>query len=332
MPSTLLIFLTTFFTNILFTTSSNSLSFEHVLKKIYKSDKMLKLAVAGGDSISMIQCSRQAKDLKIVDSVLIGDAEKIHLAAQKANTDISDFEIVDLKDPVEIARYAVKLVHDKRADIYSKGNIETQYFIDAIYDPEIGLSTNHFISGITIVEVEPLKRLMILADPHIIQYPNITHKVHILENTVDFAHSIGIVYPKIGVVASVKEVNPKMKETVEADQLVKMNENGEIKGCVIDGPLPFELCIDPDSPEYKELEQRKIRGDADVLLFPNIHAANIAYHFMTHVLRYKSASLVTGTSAPCLINSRAGSAESKLNSVIISIGYSHYLKKLYGDY
>ena len=260
-----------------------------------------------------------------------GDADKIHEAAKEANTDISDFEIVDIKDEVEIARYAIKLVHDKKADIYSKGNIETQIFIDPIYDPEIGLKTNKQVSGVTIVEVEPLNRLMILTDPHVIQYPNITHKVNIIENAVELAHSIGIVYPKVGVVTAFKDVHPKMKETTEADELVKMNTNGEIKGCVIDGPLPFELCIDPDSPEYKEIEKRKIRGDADILLFPNIHAANIAYHFMTHVLHYKSATLVTGTSAPCLINSRAGSAEAKLNSVIISIGFSHYLKRLHGE-
>ena len=328
--SSKLIFATLLLSNILLSTSSNTLTFQQVLAKIYKSDKMQKLAVAGGDSISMIQCCRQAKDLKIVDSILIGDAEKIHQAAKKANTDISDFEIVDIKDPVEIARYAIKLVHDKKADIYSKGNIETEIFIDPIYDPEIGLKTDRMVSGVTIVEVEELHRLMLLADPHVVQYPNITQKVNIIENTVQLAHSIGIVYPKVGVVAAFKEVHSKMKETVEADELEKMSQNGEMKGCVVDGPLPFELCIDPYSPEYKEIDKRKIRGDADILLFPNIHAASIAYHFMTHVLHYKSATMIIGTSAPCVVNSRAGSAESKLNSIILSIGYSHYLKKMHG--
>ena len=65
--------------------------------------------------------------------------------------------------------------------------------------------------------------------------------------------------------------------TVEADELTKMNEEGKITGCIVDGPLSLDLAIEPEAAYHKGTTNRKIVGDADVLLFPDIHAGNITY-------------------------------------------------------
>ena len=43
--------------------------------------------------------------------------------------------------------------------------------------------------------------------------------------------------------------------------------------------------IDPVAAVEKKATNRKIVGDADVLLFPNIHGANFAYKILTHVAK-----------------------------------------------
>ena len=117
-----------------------------------------------------------------------------------------------------------------------------------------------------------------------------------------------------------------MRETEEASKLAKMNDIGQIRNCIVDGPLSFDLAINPKAPKYKGMEKRKIKGDADIILFPNIHSANLAYNLMIHVIKAKSATLLSGTRAPCVFTSRSGDLDSKFNSFILAIFYSEFLE------
>ena len=133
--------------------------------------------------------------------------------------------------------------------------------------------------------------------------------------------------PKVAAVCALEKVNHKMRETEEALKLTKMNDIGQIRGCIVDGPLSFDLAINPKIPKYKGMENRKIKGDADIILFPNIHSANLAYNLMIHSIKAKSATLLSGTTAPCVFTSRSGDVDSKFNSFILAIFYSEFLEK-----
>ena len=39
--------------------------------------------------------------------------------------------------------------------------------------------------------------------------------------------------------------------TVDAEALTKMNDNGEITGCVVDGPLSLDMAIDEELPSIR---------------------------------------------------------------------------------
>jgi len=119
--------------------SKEQITFDKLLADLKKDAKMKKMAIAGADIPETLKTSRLAKDMKIGDSILIGDEEKIRKIAVEAEIDISDFQIVNLNDRTEISRYAVKLVHDGEADMYVKGNIETRDVLKAVLDKEIGL-------------------------------------------------------------------------------------------------------------------------------------------------------------------------------------------------
>ena len=116
-----------------------------------------------------------------------------------------------------------------------------------------------------------------------------------------------------------------MRETEEASKLSKMNDIGQIRGCIADGPLSFDLVINKKVTKYKNMDKRKIKGDADIILFPNIYSANIAYNIMIHALKAKSATLLPGTTALCIFNSRSGNMDSKFYSIILAIFYSVFL-------
>ena len=273
------LFIYLLFCQILLTNCDNPVTFEKLLSDLKKDAKMKKMAIAGADNPETLETSRRAKDMNIGDSILIGNEEKIRTIAKENNIDISDFKIVDLSNPVEISRYAVKLVHDGDADMYVKGSLETRDVLKAVLDNEIGLRTEDLISLVGVFEIDGKMKFM--TDPSVIPYPTLENKVQLINNAVKFAISTGMENPKVAAVAAIDITNPRMPETLEAEELMEMNKRGEIKNCIVDGPLSLDLAISPESAKIKN-SKRRINGDADIILFPDVHSANIAYKILTY--------------------------------------------------
>ena len=210
---------------------------------------MPRMIVAGADNEAVLECCRKVKDLKIADSLLVGDKKIITEMASKMNIDISDFEIVDIKNEEEIAKYSAKLIHEGKGGILTKGSLQTKFVWKAAFDKEFGIKSDNNISVTGIFEVHQNNktRFLLLSDPGIRPYPTLEEKVSIINHSVELAHMIGIENPKVAIITAIEVINPKMKETVEADKLSKMNDNGEIKGCLVDGPLSMDLAIDPEA-------------------------------------------------------------------------------------
>ena len=309
------------FFQILLTFCDDQITFDKLLNDLQKDVKMKKLAIAGADNPETIETSRKAKDMKIGDSILIGNEKRIREIANENNIDISDFEVVDLSDPTEISRYAVKLVHDGKADMYVKGSIETRDVLKAVLDNEIGLKTSDLISLVGVFEING--KLKYLTDPSVIPYPTLQMKVQLINNAVKFAYSTGLKNPKVAAVAAISITDHRMPETLEAEELMEMNKRGEIKDCIVDGPLSLDLAISTESAKIKNSE-RRINGDADIILFPEVHSANIAYKILTLLGDLKSGNIIIGTSHPVILSSRSDSVQVKLNSIILGLTYGKF--------
>ena len=300
--------------------------FDALLAKISECS-MKKVSVANAQDDAVLEAVRAAKDKNIADAILVGDEDKIKEIAASKNIDVSDFEIVDVKDMIEAARTAVKLVHDGKADMYMKGLIDTKDFLRSVLDKEVGLRTGNPLSHVAVFEVEGYDRLLFLSDVAFIPYPTLEDKVGIIKNTVEVAQACGIACPKVAPVAAVEVVNPKMPVTVEAAELTKMNEEGQIEGCIVDGPLSLDLAIDPEAARHKGATGRKIVGDADVILFPDIHAGNLVYKCLVHTANVKNVCILTGTKAPVILTSRSDEFETKVNSIALAAIVAEELSK-----
>ena len=159
-------------------------------------------------------------------------------------------------------------------------------------------------------------------------YPTLEDKVNIIQNTIPVCNACGIENPKVAPLAAVEVVNPKMPVTVEADELTKMCQEGKITGCVVDGPLSLDLAIDPEAAKHKGATDRKIQGDADVLLFPDIHAGNLVYKCLVHTVPgLKNGCILTGTKVPVILTSRSDTFETKVNSIALAAVVAEELSK-----
>ena len=299
--------------------------FQHMYEYVKGLNKMKRIAVAGADNLDSLKAFRKLKDLGIADFILVGPVERIDKLAHENNIDISDFEIVDKKRDAEIATHAADLVKMRVADIYYKGGLNPITVLKAIFEDEL-FRKNKLVSGLSIMDIPKLGRPIILTDAHVKAYPTINQKIELINNAVEFAKSIGIKRPKVAIVAGIGNISREMRETEDASRLTKLNDMGQIKGCDVEGPLAFDVAVDPYSKLLNYLPTRKIRGDADIILFHNFHHANIAYNLLLHIVKARSATLLGGTRYPVVFASRSGSADYKFDSIITSIFFSEYTK------
>lgn len=300
--------------------------FDALLEKV-NDCSIKKIAVAVAQDGPVLEAVRAAKERGIANAILVGDEAKIKAIAASIQMDLTDFEIIDEQDDYAAALKAVELVHNKKADMYMKGLIDTKSFLRCVLDKEVGLRTGKQLSHVCVFEVEGIEQLLFLSDVAFLPYPTLEDKVNVIANTVEICHACGIKNPKVAPLAAVEVVNPKMPVTVEAAELTKMCEEGKITGCIVDGPLSLDLAIHPESAIHKGAENRKIVGDADVLLFPDIHAGNLVYKCLVHTAKVKNGNILTGTQAPVILTSRSDDFETKVNSIALGAIVAEYLNK-----
>jgi len=96
-----------------------------------------------------------------------------------------------------------------------------------------------------------------------------------------------------------------------------MNERGQIKGCIIDGPLALDNALSEEAAHHKKISG-PVAGKADILLMANIEAGNAMYKCLTYTTESKSGGLLAGAAAPVIVTSRADSPESKMNSIALA--------------
>ncbi len=301
--------------------------FDEIIAKV-KECGVKKVAVSVAQDEAVLEAVKEAGKLGIADAILVGDEAKIREIAASIDMDLEGFEIIDEPDMIQASLKAVKLAHDGKADMYMKGIIDTKNFLKSVLDKEVGLRTGGVLSHVAVFEIPGFDRLLYLTDVAFMTYPTLEDKVHIINNTVPVCKACGVELPKVAPLAAVEVVNPKMPVTLEAAELTRMNEEGRITGCIVDGPLSLDLAIDPEAVKHKGATNRKIQGDADVLLFPDIHAGNQVYKAIVHMVPHmKNGCILTGTKVPVILTSRSDSFETKVNSIALAAVVAAEMRK-----
>lgn len=293
-----------------------SKSFEELISKANQKT-LKKVSVSNAQDEPVLQAVKAAKEQNIATSILVGDEAKIREIAASIDMDLTDFEIINEPDTEAAALKAVELVHNGEADILLKGLLETKTFLKSVLNKEVGLRTGKMLSHVCVFEIEGIDRLLFFTDVAFNTYPTLADKVNIINNAVEVAHACGIECPKVAPLCAVETVNPKMQPTVDADNLTKMYEGGDFKGCQIYGPLSMDLAIDPEAAVHKGVDN-PVAGHADILLFPNIDAGNITYKILVRTAKVKIGNVLVGTSAPVVLTSRSDDFQTKLNSIALA--------------
>ena len=105
---------------------------------------------------------------------------------------------------------------------------------------------------------------------------------------------------------------------MDAAILCKMADRGQIKGCLVDGPFALDNAVSAKSCEVKGIKT-DVGGDADILLMPDIEAANVMYKTLGYLTDYKMAGIIVGAEVPIILTSRSDSDTTKYLSILAGV-------------
>ena len=280
------------------------------------------IAVAVAQDLEVLLAVKNARDLGIADAILVGNEAEIRRIAQADQIEISSFKIVDQTDNVQACRTAVQLVSRGEAQVVMKGLVDTSVILKAVLDKEIGLRTGNILSHVVVADVPGYDQLFYITDAAVNIEPDVATKKKIIENALQVTGALGNENPKVACVCAVEKTNDKMRATLDAAELVKLNQAGELKGCVVAGPLALDNAVSVEAARHKGISN-PVAGHADILLMPFIEAGNMLYKSVVFFAGGKIAGIIVGARAPVVLTSRADSAIAKLNSIAIGVLMAH---------
>jgi phosphate butyryltransferase len=174
------------------------------------------------------------------------------------------------------------------------------------------------ISDVSIFEIPDFDRLIFISDVAIVVSPNLAQKVAIVQNAIDTAIELGVQQPKVAILAATEMVNPEMPANMDAANLSKMAERGQIRGGLVDGPLALDNAISFKAAQMKGIESR-VAGQADILITPDVESGNILAKALSYFAKGHMAGVVVGAECPIVMPSRSDPPEQKLLSLALGV-------------
>ncbi|WP_313343984.1 bifunctional enoyl-CoA hydratase/phosphate acetyltransferase [Sedimentibacter sp.] len=292
-------------------------NFKELIAKVQNNDTKKRVAVAAAHDEHTLEAVFKAVNDKLVEPVLIGDKGKIVEILNNLSVNFDENEIVHTSDDTEAAEKTVELINEGKADFIMKGKLQTADLLKAVVNKEKGLRTGSVMSHVAILEIPAYHKLIAVTDGGMMMYPNLEEKKQIIENVVNVFLAMGYESPKVAVLTAVETVNPKMPEAVDADNLKRMNQNGEIKNCIVEGPISVDLTFNKESAKIKGYES-PVTGEADILIAPNITTGNIMSKALLEFADGTMAGMIVGAKVPIVLTSRGATSEEKYLSLVLS--------------
>jgi phosphotransacetylase/acyl dehydratase len=269
----------------------------------------------------------EARDTGMISPVLVGPRAKIERAAAAAGRSLEGIELVDVPHSHAAAEKAVALVREGRVFALMKGSLHTDEIMAAAVLPDTGVRTERRMSHVFVLDVPHYPKPLFITDAAVNIYPTLDVKRDIVQNAIDLCLALGMSQPKVALLSALETVNPKIISTVEAAALCKMADRGQIVGGLIDGPLAFDNAVSKEAAAAKHITS-PVAGDADVLVAPDLEAANMIAKQLVYLAGAESAGIVLGARVPIILTSRADGPLARMASCALAQIFVHRHKEL----
>ena len=282
-----------------------------MVENVKVSGRKHRIAVAWAQDSNTIGAIARAVDDGFAEAIMIGSQQEINRLCAESKIRKNRFTIIGSENEISASREAVRLANSNEADIIMKGLVGTDKFLKAVMDKEYGLmSPNSILSYVAALEIPAYHKLMFITDPAVIPFPDLDQKVAMAEYAIEMALRFGIRKPKVALIGASEKMSRHFQNSIDYSVMCKMADRGQIKNCIMDGPLDLFLACDKKSIDIKSVKS-PVNGDADILLFPSLESCNPFYKGLMLFAGGELAGLIRGTKKPVIVMSRSESEISK---------------------
>ena len=297
--------------------------------------------------IRIIRAAAQLKEMGIADPVLLGDSKRIQRISAEHDHDLpGDIEICPVDEESNREKrfrfFEEKLAHKKPKQEQLKALCENPLFTggwlletgeaDAAVAGSIASTSEVIVSAIRTVGVSetssivsssffmelPNGQVYIYADCGVVPYPDEVQLTSIALDAGEMNKLLTGVDPRIAFLSF------STKGSARHESVDKVRKAYEITSrkrpeWEIDGELQFDAAMIPAIAERKA-PQSPLEGSANVFIFPNLDAGNIAYK-ITERLAGASATgpILQGLKKPYLDLSRGCTSDDIINTACVGI-------------
>ncbi len=269
------------------------------------------------DALSL-QGALKAQEHGLMTLTLVGPEHKIRAAAGEADLDLAGMPIIDAEHSHRAAEVAVDLARRGEVEGLMKGSLHTDELMAAVVSREDGLRTERRISHVYAMDVPTYPRPLLISDAAINIAPRLASKRDICQNAIELAHALGVTEPRVALLSATESVNPDIYSTLDAAALCKMADRGQITGGVLDGPLAFDNAISESAARTKSIRSA-VAGSPDVLIAPDLEAANMLAKQLYYLADAEAAGIVLGARVPIVLTSRADDVMARLASCAVAL-------------
>ncbi len=294
--------------------------FEQLYDSASAAREAVPVVAAGAADGTVLAALREACDRGWVAPVLTGAEGDVRRVADEQGIDLTGMTLLHATEP---AAAAVAQVRAGRARLLMKGQISTPELMQAILDMANGLRTGRVICQVVLMELVRDGRRLVLADTGVCPRPDLEQKSDILRSAVAVARALGEPTPRVAVLAASEKATERLPDTLEAAELQRRNEAGELTGCVVQGPLSFDLAYAAAAGERKGLAG-PVTGAADVLLFPDLTSANLTVKAIMYTADCRFGGVLCGVACPVVFMSRADDTVTRLRSLALALRMLHH--------
>ncbi len=277
-----------------------------------------RVVIVGGGQRQTLHAVRLARGMGLAHCILIDEPGRLQFIAEEQGVDLTGVEIIKEGDMTEAAYKAVEMIHAEEADLLMNGRAQPVELMTAALDREKGLRIGRVISDVSVFEIPDFDRLIFVSDVFLVVSPNLAQKVAIVQNAIDTAIELGVKEPKVAILAATEMVNPELRANMDAANLSKMAERGQIRGGLVDGPLAIDNAISLKAAQMKEIKS-SVAGYADILITPDVESGNILAKAISYFAHGHMASVVVGAKCPIVMPSRSDPPEQKLMSMALGV-------------
>lgn len=288
------------------------------IEGILKAGTVKKIAVAMAADQDIMELVKELEQRKLARFLLIGDERELQMLLEKNGILKETVEVLHCPDARAAAGKAVEAVRNGECSLVMKGNLHTSVFLRAVLDKAAGLNTGRLLSQITVYNRVDAPGVQLMTDCAMAISPGLKEKKEIIDNAVELMRKLGYDCPKVAAVSALEVINPEIPDTIDAAVLSKMNDRGQIKNCIVDGPFALDNAVSKEAARHKNIHS-PVAGQADILLLPNLQVANCLFKSLLFFAKMDTASVIMGAGAPVVMTSRTDTVKNKLLSIMLSM-------------